>query len=89
MAEGINEHSFTPHDFFLKIVTFAIVLAFLNIFGLLSIGAPCEGCNGTPGSGVTVCTGLCRFAVNKCKLANLLSHMEVTSAILCTTCKKN
>lgn len=66
-------------------LTFAIVLAFLRILGLLRTGAPWEGCKGTPGSGVTVWTGLSRFFVRDCKLINLLSHIDETSAIRWTT----
>lgn len=51
-------------------------------------GAPPGGCNGTAGSGVTVCTGRGGLSVNFFKLATRLSHINETSSIRCKTYKQ-
>lgn len=44
--------------------------------------------SGTPGSGVTVCTGRGGFCVNRLRLSSLFSHIVVTSSILWKTCNE-
>lgn len=51
-------------------------------------GAPPGGCNGTAGSGVTVCTGRGGLSVNFFRLATRLSHINETSSIRCKTYHK-
>lgn len=50
-------------------------------------GAPPGGCNGTPGSGITCCTGRFTFNANFFKQATRFSHINDTSSIRCNTYK--
>lgn len=49
-------------------------------------GATPDGCNGTPGSGITCWTGRFGFNANFFKQTTRFSHINDTSSIRCSTC---